>query len=138
MVHGNGRLLKAALTWVDARIFRCWDEPLWRGSLLPLEGEALPWIFQIDHRFATAAQSSGSKLPRHRKFHAHKSRTRPEIVQTIPNAHFRAPIPLAAPCPNLLKHLFGTLVRKLLLSIGRTRSSNNNSAPQALILVLRD
>jgi hypothetical protein len=36
------------------------------------------------------------------------------------------------------KRLFGTLVRKLLLLIGLTLSSNSTSAPQALILVLRD
>ncbi|MGY3171947.1 hypothetical protein ACVWYU_001321 [Pseudomonas sp. TE12234] len=34
---------------------------LWRGSLLPLEGEALA----ID-LFGSASQPSGSKLPRHK------------------------------------------------------------------------
>ena len=57
-------------------------------------------------------------------------------------SHLRCPFPcinfLLIYQSHLLKHLFGTMVRKLLLSIGRTRSSNNNSAPQALILVLRD
>ncbi|AWM94177.1 hypothetical protein DJ564_27050 [Pseudomonas sp. 31-12] len=46
--------------------------PLWRGSLLPLECEALPnqttrFVGQsAGAGFATAAQPSGSKLPRHR------------------------------------------------------------------------
>ncbi|NTZ96286.1 hypothetical protein FCH79_13275 [Pseudomonas koreensis] len=47
------------------------DALLWRGSLLPLECAALPTgltRFSQTNRvvwFATAAQSSGSKLPRH-------------------------------------------------------------------------
>ncbi|PMU08288.1 hypothetical protein C1Y11_22555 [Pseudomonas sp. FW305-20] len=45
---------------------------LWRGSLLPLGGEAAPnpfaAVLQIIRgaRFATASQPSGSKLPRHK------------------------------------------------------------------------
>ncbi|TPG76697.1 hypothetical protein EAH78_16170 [Pseudomonas arsenicoxydans] len=45
---------------------------LWRGSLLPLGCEAVPTlaivVFQANGvaGFTTAAQSSGSKLPRHR------------------------------------------------------------------------
>ncbi|AWM89364.1 hypothetical protein DJ564_00405 [Pseudomonas sp. 31-12] len=44
---------------------------MWRGSLLPLGREAAPnpatAIFQAHriHRFTTAAQPNGSKLPRH-------------------------------------------------------------------------
>ncbi|CAI8734818.1 hypothetical protein EMIT0P253_150041 [Pseudomonas sp. IT-P253] len=60
------------------------------------------------------------------------------MVQLFLNAHFRAQFPLCHFSYHLLKRLFGTLVRKLLLSMGLTLSSNNNSAPQALILVLRD
>ncbi|MCE6976770.1 hypothetical protein EI534_04875 [Pseudomonas frederiksbergensis] len=46
--------------------------PLWRGSLLPLECEALPTpaiaILQIQRIswFTAAAHPSGSKLPRHK------------------------------------------------------------------------
>ncbi|KAB0515483.1 hypothetical protein F7R05_07475 [Pseudomonas koreensis] len=49
---------------------------LWRGSLLPLGCAAAPNLSVtvcLRHRvsrFATAAQSSGSKLPRHRGFQA--------------------------------------------------------------------
>ncbi|HCS42663.1 MAG TPA: hypothetical protein DIW52_07525 [Pseudomonas sp.] len=54
-------------------VSKCGDrKKLWRGSLLPLGGEAAPNpampICQA-HRvspIATAAQPSGSKLPRHR------------------------------------------------------------------------
>ena len=52
--------------------------------------------------------------------------------------HFRACLKNNSLENYLLKHLFGTMVRKLLLLIGLTLSSNNNSAPQALILVFRD
>ncbi|KAB0515841.1 hypothetical protein F7R05_01000 [Pseudomonas koreensis] len=43
-------------------------DPLWRGSLLPLGCEAAPAFFRktVQTGFAPAAQSSGSKLPRHR------------------------------------------------------------------------
>ncbi|TPG73810.1 hypothetical protein EAH78_25775 [Pseudomonas arsenicoxydans] len=47
-------------------------QTLWRGSLLPLGCEAAPKhaisiiLRNRGHRFATAAQPSGSKLPRHR------------------------------------------------------------------------
>jgi hypothetical protein len=52
----------------------------------------------------------------------------PVFVHKSVSGHFQVPF----------KRLFGTLVRKLLLSTGLTLSSNNNSAPQALILVFRD
>ncbi len=49
-------------------------ELLWRGSLLPLGGAAAPKpdaaVQQVNpaNQFATAAQPSGSKLPRHKVF----------------------------------------------------------------------
>ena len=74
--------------------------------------------------------------------HSHAERgndqPRTNLVQHFRRARFRALTGPGMHFLHLLKHLFGTLVRKLLLSISRKRSSNNHSAPQALILVLRD
>ncbi|TNB86377.1 hypothetical protein FHJ31_09210 [Pseudomonas sp. Fig-3] len=47
------------------------EQPLWRGSLLPLGGAAAPGFFNLgillSHAsVASAAQPSGSKLPRHK------------------------------------------------------------------------
>ena len=47
--------------------------PLWRGSLLPLEREAVVMRLTLSFRqsavtgFRTASQPSGSKLPRHNR-----------------------------------------------------------------------
>ncbi|KAB0496260.1 hypothetical protein EIY72_11505 [Pseudomonas vancouverensis] len=46
---------------------------LWRGSLLPLGREAAPLLSEDN---GTAAQSSGSKLPRHRYSLNDKTRIR--------------------------------------------------------------
>ncbi|QBZ91757.1 hypothetical protein EPZ47_24670 [Pseudomonas viciae] len=56
-----------------------WRRTPWRGSLLPLACEAGP-----NKRQATAAQSSGSELPRHR-FHL-TTRTSLEPPCTSPNS----------------------------------------------------
>jgi hypothetical protein len=44
---------------------------LWRGSLLPLDGEAVPTSANSHwdqvYQMAAASQPSGSKLPRHKK-----------------------------------------------------------------------
>ncbi|OYQ20684.1 hypothetical protein B7L09_11630 [Pseudomonas mandelii] len=51
---------------------------MWRGSLLPLGGEAAPKpVNAVNQRnrispFGSAAHSSGSKLPHHNKFSSQK------------------------------------------------------------------
>ncbi|OPG72832.1 hypothetical protein B1219_09330 [Pseudomonas ogarae] len=86
---------------------------LWRGSLLPLGGEAAPKNSALTKKLGPAAQSSGSKLPRH------KSPLKPSDHQHSTNvldqsSHNQAPSPLfsnlefaPAPRPAILNSIGG-------------------------------
>ena len=74
--------------------------PLWRGSLLPLRCEAAPkpaTAACLIHRvadFATAAQPSGSKLPRHKKHRRSQGDKRQPWCSLIQAALLLRPMPL--------------------------------------------
>ncbi|NTZ97662.1 hypothetical protein FCH79_20595 [Pseudomonas koreensis] len=85
---------------------RCFYRRLWRGSLLPLECEALPLLsfrYTGFSGFTTTSSPSGSKLPRHKRIpNARETETKmpdamPGILCSSSNSRWRIRMAISSP-----------------------------------------